>query len=76
MLMANYEMQPEATAKINARREVRGMWKQWYTGVKGLMTVMRVLPEELYERVMNSNSKIEPGEIFEAIVRGNYKQKT
>lgn len=76
MMMANYEMQPEAIAKINARREVRGMRKHWYTGVKGLMTVMRVLPEELYERVMNSNSKIEPGEIFEAIVRGNYRQKT
>ncbi|MDR4481407.1 MAG: hypothetical protein R3B37_16880 [Nitrospira sp.] len=32
------------------------------------MTVLRVLPDDLYDRVMNDHEKIDPGEIFEAIV--------
>jgi len=33
------------------------------------MTVLRVLPEDLYNRVMLSDQHIKPGEIFEAIVK-------
>jgi hypothetical protein len=38
------------------------MRKTWYTGVEGLMTVVRVLPDELYEKVMSGQGKVEPGE--------------
>ena len=44
-------------------------------GVKGLMTVLRVLPEELYNRVMLSDEHIRPGEIFEAITKGSYQSR-
>ncbi len=47
------------------------MRQGWSKGVKGLMTVLRVLPEDLYNRVMHSDEKIKPGEIFEAIVKRN-----
>ncbi|MBA2483491.1 MAG: hypothetical protein H0V39_03545 [Nitrosomonas sp.] len=33
---------------------------------------LRVLPEESYHRVMHSDEKIAPGEIFEAIAKGKY----
>lgn len=57
--------------KISSRREVQGMRPGWSKAIKGLTTVLRVLPEDLYNRVMHSDEKIEPGEIFEAIVNGN-----
>ena len=43
--------------------------REWSQGVKGLMTVLRFLPEDLYDRVMLSDENIKPGEIFEAIVK-------
>ncbi|MCY4612889.1 MAG: copper oxidase [Nitrospira sp.] len=55
--------------KIIRRREARGMRVGWAKGVKGLMTVLRVLPEDLYNRVMLSNEDIKPGEIFEALIK-------
>ena len=39
------------------------------------MTVLRVLPEDLYTRVMLSDEDIKPGEIFEAIVKGRYQSR-
>jgi hypothetical protein len=45
------------------------MRKDWWKGVHGLMTVLRVLPEDLYERVMESNADIAPGEIFETVAK-------
>lgn len=60
--------------RVMMKREARGMRKHWATGVHGLMTVLRVLPDELYERVMNSNAHIEPGEIFDAIAQGRYNK--
>ena len=41
----------------------------WHMGGNGLMIVIRVLPEDLYQRVMESDEKIEHGEIFDEIVR-------
>jgi hypothetical protein len=58
--------------KITGKRETRGMRWNWHIGPKGLMTVLRVLPETLYERVMNSDEEIREGEIFDAIARGDY----
>lgn len=73
-MMMSDEMSPEHMAKILNRKEVRGMRKGWQSGVHGLMTVLRVLPDELYDQVMTSNGYVAPGSIFDAIVRGNYKK--
>ena len=51
----------EEMKKIMGRREVRGMRASWNMALKGLTTVLRVLPEDLYEQVMNSDEPIEPG---------------
>ncbi len=71
--MQNLEMSQEAMHTINSRRETKGMRKKWHEGIKGLMTVMRVLPEEFYDLVMHSDEPIPPGAIFEAIVKGQYR---
>ncbi len=55
--------------KINFERETKGMREKWYGAPHGLMNVLRVLPDDLYERVMESNEDIEPGAIFQEIVR-------
>ena len=39
----------EEMQKLLGRREVRGMRSGWHIGVQGLMTVVRVLPDELFE---------------------------
>jgi FtsP/CotA-like multicopper oxidase with cupredoxin domain len=54
------EMSEEKLRKLN-KRETRGMRRDWYTGVEGLMTVVRVLPPDLYERVMSGEGDVEPG---------------
>jgi manganese oxidase len=46
--------------KLN-RRETRGMRADWYTGVEGLFTVVRILPPELYDAVMSGEADIPPG---------------
>lgn len=65
--MQGMQMSADAMQKIMNKREARGMRHNWHIGVKGLMTVLRVLPEDLYWRVMHDNDPIEPGEIFDAI---------
>jgi manganese oxidase len=55
--------------KIDSRRETRGMREKWHMGVKALMTVVRVLPEDLYDLVMNSDEPVEPGQVFKEIAR-------
>ena len=47
--------------EILGRREVRGMRAGWSMGVMGLMTVLRVLPPDVYQLVMESDDPIEPG---------------
>jgi hypothetical protein len=68
-MMMGEEMSAASIAKYNGKREVRGMRKDWWKGVHGLMTVLRVLPEDLYGRVMENSAHIEPGEIFDAMAR-------
>jgi hypothetical protein len=34
--------------------------REWFKGIKGLMTVLRVLPEDLYNRVMLSDQHSKP----------------
>ena len=51
----------EEIRKLNGKREVRGMRRDWYSGVEGLMTVVRVLPPDLYEKVMSGEGEVMPG---------------
>ncbi len=51
---------PEEVIKINSKREVRGMRHNWFTDIEGLFTVVRILPEDLYEQVMNSETPTRP----------------
>jgi len=59
--MKHGAMPVEAMKKIQGRREVKGMRENWHMGVMGLMTVLRVLPHDLYEKVMNSDAQVSPG---------------
>lgn len=74
-MMMSQEMSPEHMRRITSRRETRGMREGWQESIKGLTTVLRVLPEELYNKVMLSDAPVAPGEIFDAIAKGNYKRK-
>jgi len=47
--------------KLTGKRETRGMRRDWYTGVEGLMTVVRILPPDLYDRVMAGAEEVPPG---------------
>ena len=42
----------EALKKIT-KPETNGMRHNWHIGVRAMMTVMRVLPDDLYEKVIN-----------------------
>lgn len=69
-MMLSHHMMSEAEMRpVMSRREVMGMRRGWPTAVMGLMTVVRVLPDDLYDRVMNSDEPIAGGEVFEEIVR-------
>ena len=51
---------PEQVAKLR-RPETRGMRKNWFTGVEGLMTVVRVLPPDLYDKVASGKGEVADG---------------
>src|SRR5262249_35692595 len=46
-------MSKEQIAKLTANPLTRGMAPQWQMGVMALMTVVRVLPPELYDKVVS-----------------------
>ena len=71
-MMQNMHMTPEIMNRVMSRKEVRGMHKDWAKSVKGLMTVLRVLPPELYDLVMSGVRDVKPGEVFDRIVKGDY----
>jgi hypothetical protein len=73
--MKGMHMDPETMKRIWDRREVQGMRANWPMAVMGLMTTLRVLPDDLYRRVMESDDQIAKGSVFEEIVRrfGNIK---
>lgn len=67
--MMGMEMDPEFMRAIWNRREVQGMRATWPMSLHGLMTLFRVLPDDLYRRVMETDEEISKGEIFAEIVR-------
>jgi len=67
--MQGMHMSETAMKTIWARRQVRGMRHNWHMGVHGLMTVIRVLPDDLYEQVMHGDEPVEKGAVFDEIVR-------
>jgi FtsP/CotA-like multicopper oxidase with cupredoxin domain len=45
---------------LAAKRETHGMRRNWFTGVEAMMTVVRVLPPDLYDKVI-AGQEVEPG---------------
>ncbi|MBA4020670.1 MAG: copper oxidase [Pirellula sp.] len=41
----------DGTARVEGRREAKGMRPGWSMGIEGLTTVLRVLPPELYDEI-------------------------
>jgi FtsP/CotA-like multicopper oxidase with cupredoxin domain len=67
--MKHGSMSPEFMKAVWSRREFMGMRSTVAMSLMGLMTCLRVLPEDLYHRVMETNEEIPKGSIFEEIVR-------
>jgi len=59
-IMEGMQMPPEMVKKLTAARETKGMRQGWFMGVAGLFTVFRVLPPELYDRVMLTDDTVPP----------------
>ncbi|TWT74044.1 multicopper oxidase domain-containing protein [Allorhodopirellula solitaria] len=68
-LMKGMQMSEEFMKTIWNRKQVRGMRANYPMSVMGLMTVLRVLPEDLYEVVMGGEEDVEKGAVFAEIVR-------
>lgn len=68
-MMMGMERTDAQMRAVADRREARGMREGWQKGLAGLMTVVRVLPDDLFDRVMASDEEIPPGAIFDEVVR-------
>jgi FtsP/CotA-like multicopper oxidase with cupredoxin domain len=51
---------PEDDVRPLARREARGMRRDW-SHIKGLTTIVRVLPPDLYDEVISGDKPLPPG---------------
>jgi len=60
-MMDMHGMHSEAHLKKINKPQTRGMRKNWYAGVEALMTVLRVLPPNLYEQVVSGKGDVQPG---------------
>lgn len=60
MDMKAMQYSEEELEKIR-RPETRGMRHNWFIGPNAMMTVVRVLPDELYEKVVSRREEIPPG---------------
>jgi manganese oxidase len=66
--MQGMTMTKQFMHKVWSRREVQGMRASWPMSVKGLMTTFRVLPDDLYHKVMETDEPVEKGAIFAEII--------
>lgn len=60
-MMEMHGMLPPEQVKKLKTPLTRGMRQNWYTGTQAMMTILRVLPDDLYERVVFGIDEIEPG---------------
>jgi manganese oxidase len=54
-------MSAEQMKKLNANPLTRGMAPEWSMHLQALHTVVRVLPDDLYNRVVSGKGDIMPG---------------
>jgi FtsP/CotA-like multicopper oxidase with cupredoxin domain len=54
-------MSPGDMAKVEQNPRTRGMRPHWHMEVMGLFTVVRVLPPELYDKVISGKGEVLPG---------------
>jgi manganese oxidase len=55
-------MSPAEMAKVEKNPLTRGMRPMWHMEVMGLFTVVRVLPPDLYDKVISGKGEVAPGE--------------
>ncbi|TWT86701.1 Multicopper oxidase mco [Pseudobythopirellula maris] len=67
--MKGMSMDMMMSDRIVGRRETLGMRADWPMAIMGLMLAVRVLPEDLYHLVMETDEPVEPGSVFTEIVR-------
>jgi FtsP/CotA-like multicopper oxidase with cupredoxin domain len=60
-MMGMHGMYSEAELKKLNKPETRGMRRNWFAGLEALHTVVRVLPNDLYDRVMSGKGDVTPG---------------
>ncbi len=60
-MMDMHGMYSEAQLRKLNKPETRGMRKMWYMGVEALHTIVRVLPAELYDKVVSGKGEVAPG---------------
>jgi hypothetical protein len=51
---------PAQVKKLN-KLQTRGMRRNWYMGIEALHTIVRVLPPELYDKVVSGKGEVPPG---------------
>jgi FtsP/CotA-like multicopper oxidase with cupredoxin domain len=54
-------MSPAEMAKVEKNPKTRGMRPMWHMEVMGLFTVVRVLPPDLYDKVISGKGEVPPG---------------
>ena len=54
-------MSPPEMAKVEKNPRTRGMRPMWHMEVMGLFTVVRVLPPDLYDKVISGKGEVPPG---------------
>ncbi len=54
-------MYSESDIKKLNKPETRGMRRNWFAGIEALHTIVRVLPPELYDKVVSGEGDLEPG---------------
>jgi FtsP/CotA-like multicopper oxidase with cupredoxin domain len=60
-MMGMHGMYSEAELKKINKPETRGMRRNWFAGVEALHTIVRVLPPELYDKVVSGKGDLSPG---------------
>ncbi len=55
---AEEESTPAEVEKINSKHEARGMRYNWYLAPNGPLTVVRILPKDLCDLVMHSDTPL------------------